>query len=112
MDRQNYRRFIINDIEYRINWNINDFEPPNVIIDFLQNMHIDNDNLKKELNFIKKIIYKESAKLQCETECSICLIKLDNKKRIISQLNCDHLFHKTCINKWFKQKYTCPNCRK
>lgn len=31
---------------------------------------------------------------------------------IISKLPCNHLYHKTCIDKWFTQKPSCPMCRK
>ena len=41
-------------------------------------------------------------------ECDICLT---NEVKSLSQLNCNHLFHSDCINKWLQQKDTCPLCR-
>ena len=38
-------------------------------------------------------------------ECDICLT---NEVKSLSQLNCNHLFHSDCIDKWLKQKDTCP----
>jgi len=58
-------------------------------------------------------------------ECSICLdefeeIKknessgiLNNKKyKNIIELDCGHMYHKKCINKWIKTNNHCPYCRK
>ena len=28
-----------------------------------------------------------------------------------SKLKCGHIFHKTCIDKWFNYAKKCPNCR-
>ena len=42
-------------------------------------------------------------------ECCICLQKLENN---IEKLNCSHLFHIKCINKWRKKNSNCPICRK
>ena len=65
-------------------------------------------------------------------ECSICLDPLDEddditkpeierairkcsgcfkKKNLISKLPCDHFFHEKCIDKWSREKLTCPECR-
>ena len=49
----------------------------------------------------------------CKT-CAICLINIRNinNKNIIIQKCCKQLFHKKCINKWYKIKKECPLCRK
>jgi hypothetical protein len=43
-------------------------------------------------------------------DCSICLneIKEEDKKK----LNCPHVFHEECIDKWFQRSHKCPLCRK
>ena len=43
-------------------------------------------------------------------ECSICFqkIKWYNKK----SLSCGHVYHKKCLQEWFKKKQVCPYCRK
>jgi|TARA_B110000495_G_C22975990_1_gene573254 hypothetical protein len=43
-------------------------------------------------------------------DCSICFdgIKEEDRKN----LNCVHVFHEECINKWFKISHQCPLCRK
>ena len=40
-------------------------------------------------------------------ECSICYELLNNE---IIKTNCNHTFHKECLNKWLKIRQTCPYC--
>lgn len=50
------------------------------------------------------------ADIPAEFECAICN---DGKTEQVSQLSCDHYFHKACVLKWFisNSKHTCPICR-
>ena len=43
-------------------------------------------------------------------DCSICFdeIKEEDKQK----LNCVHIFHEKCIDKWFKRSHQCPLCRR
>ena len=41
-------------------------------------------------------------------ECSICLEKILEEKKV---LNCNHEFHIECIDMWLKEKQECPVCR-
>jgi len=41
--------------------------------------------------------------------CSICLDIIKNEGQ---KLNCNHIFHKECIEKWFERGHQCPLCRK
>ncbi|CAD8046456.1 unnamed protein product [Paramecium primaurelia] len=50
----------------------------------------------------------EQACSEIELECIICLQKISNK---YVKLQCDHYFHKECIDNWIKQKQICPLCR-
>lgn len=50
---------------------------------------------------------KEGEKIE---ECSICLVDFQNEDDV-ALLNCNHLFHKTCIDEWCARKPDCPNCR-
>ena len=45
-----------------------------------------------------------------EQECSICLDDMYNNTDVIT-LECNHMFHKKCINDWFREKHDCPQCR-
>ena len=44
-----------------------------------------------------------------ENDCPICLEKITLKSS--DKLECGHLFHKDCLDKWFMNNYTCPMCR-
>ena len=46
-----------------------------------------------------------------DTECCICcdILKDVDEIRILS---CKHIYHKECIEKWFKEKKICPYCRR
>ena len=42
--------------------------------------------------------------------CSICLENIKYSEG--SFLNeCEHIFHKNCLNNWLETNTTCPNCR-
>jgi len=53
---------------------------------------------------------KEGYKTFPETTCPICLEPMNGEKSI-KQLECYHVFHDECINKWFTKNTTCPQCR-
>ena len=63
-----------------------------------------NENKKLKLN----------NKQSCQTStCSICLDDLDNNNNnMITTYECDHQFHRDCLNEWVRKSATCPNCRK
>jgi hypothetical protein len=51
-------------------------------------------------------------------ECPICYDKIEENV-YLRKLNCNHEFHKKCIDKWlftqfrqYKEEFTCPICRK
>lgn len=41
--------------------------------------------------------------------CSICLDDLDDKE--LYELNCNHIFHRECIQRWLMTSTICPLCR-
>ncbi|GAV63036.1 zf-RING_2 domain-containing protein [Cephalotus follicularis] len=44
-------------------------------------------------------------------ECCMCLCEFDAEEEV-SELSCNHFFHKSCLEKWFNNKHsTCPLCR-
>jgi hypothetical protein len=44
-----------------------------------------------------------------DNECMICIEPL--KKNKSKELNCKHIFHIECIQKWYNVQQTCPICR-
>ena len=43
--------------------------------------------------------------------CSICLEKINKCGRNITLTECNHTFHKKCLEQWLKENNNCPNCR-
>jgi len=42
-------------------------------------------------------------------DCCICLNGIE-KGQTIKLLKCNHIYHKSCIESWFKKKKACPYC--
>ena len=91
-------------IEYEIidNNNSTDFEDNKLQIKQSDiNLHLDK---YRKINSDDKLI-------KSKMECSICIntYRTNEYKRI---LECGHVFHKRCIDKWIKIYNSCPICRK
>jgi hypothetical protein len=63
------------------------------------------------IRLTKKQISKIPIKTIEDTKdlCSICQ---SLAKGVVRSLKCNHIFHKECIDKWFKRSVHCPNCKK
>ena len=60
---------------------------------------------------IKKLSYKKVKDKFCDLNCPICLDEF-KKTEYYRILDCKHVFHKKCIDRWFKKdKNDCPMCR-
>jgi len=51
----------------------------------------------------------ENRVLREPTTCSICFETISNSEK--KSLNCNHSFHRNCINTWLVEQDTCPLCR-
>ena len=51
----------------------------------------------------------ENTILREPTTCSICFETIGNYDK--KSLNCNHSFHRNCINTWLIERDTCPLCR-
>ena len=83
-------------------WNYNSNSNPNPN----PNLNGERDavlNNVHSINTLNIVIYIDDKK-----ECCICLDK-NNNEWIRTQ--CNHEFHKTCINSWYETTNTCPVCR-
>jgi hypothetical protein len=58
-------------------------------------------------DILRKKFYKLIS-LSINTECSICYEQITNNA---SKLECGHIYHRECIDKWVQVNSTCPYCR-
>ena len=42
-------------------------------------------------------------------ECPVCACEFEDGE-VVRKLPCSHAFHQECIDTWFEQSTTCPNC--
>ena len=77
-------------------------------------------NINRQIEAINNEIYNynyNTVKIVNEIDnedCSICLDKLydeESNKEIIS-LDCNHLFHKECVDPWVNTNKNCPLCKR
>jgi len=65
---------------------------------------------------LKEISLTEILIEDTNDNCSICLENYKKNDKCV-RLNCSHIFHKKCLNEWFKnridksEELTCPLCR-
>ena len=81
---------------------------PNQNIEDLPNYFKNVKQINEVLGMPKYIHKKDECLLK---DCSICLEKLEYKKYKRILPCCKNVFHKTCIDKWFKKNSSCPICR-
>jgi hypothetical protein len=87
------------------------------------NIYLHNYNTRKQYKLVRSIIiiqkyirrftYKNKfEKLQAYTTCAICLENIYFNNKCLFLENCQHIFHKNCINTWIRMSAnTCPICR-
>lgn len=88
------------------------FSNPDII-----NIYIYTPLINKPSDFLNKLDIKKYKKCTIDNfECCICCLNI-KKSEYIRELNCNHIFHKKCIDHWLlisiKEKKTinCPVCR-
>lgn len=80
----------------------------NCIQELIENIR-KKERLKKDLYKDKPYVY---TKEMGPVECTVCLGEFKPKQHI-RKLQCEHEFHKKCIDKWLLQGNSCcPLCRK
>ena len=82
---------------------------------FADNVEGGQDNGPKPLSkkaLAKQIFYKftKPKEGQEEVVCSVCL-SAPEEGDDVCKVSCGHVFHKSCIEEWFKKAQICPNCR-
>ncbi|KAJ1398624.1 Zinc finger, RING-type [Sesbania bispinosa] len=90
-----------------------------LIIRYLKSNHTpDPISTTQYLNFIEEknptTCYTKRLKTE-HVDCRVCLSEFEEGEKV-RNLNCEHTFHKDCLDKWFLQEEqycaTCPLCRK
>ncbi len=79
-----------------------------LFLELVTQIHNNKETVKDQL---KKIKYHRVKDNLLETSCSICIdnFQLGEYQRTLC---CSHVFHKKCIDRWFKKNKTdCPMCR-
>jgi hypothetical protein len=58
------------------------------------------------------VIVEHSA-IPSETSCAVCqeLYNETSTDTTWRKLNCNHYFHRPCIDRWFERNVVCPVCR-
>ena len=75
--------------------------------------NVDNNKINKffDCNEFKNLANCNNYSNNCS--CNICLNKFKDNDSVRKMLNCNHFFHKSCIDKWFIKSNTikCPICK-
>ncbi len=50
--------------------------------------------------------------IKASLDCSICLESFIINESDVCKTQCNHMYHKDCINKWLIKNRSCPKCRK
>ena len=80
----------------------------NTAIISIQPMNNDT-NILQDILIEKQIEFNATEDI--EYDCSICLEPL-KKEELLIKLQCDHVFHKECIEEWINTRHKCPNCNR
>jgi hypothetical protein len=112
--RNNYRNYVVSqEIEYYIP--DRDDLSSTLLLDIVTRFGSPgNDSFIKNYrkNQINNIGKYKKVKEPLESECPICLDTF-KPNEYYRKLNCNHCFHKRCIDRWFKSDHSeCPMCRK
>jgi hypothetical protein len=95
-------------------------QQPNIAVQQMHVVSINLNNINNQngyaVNYHIPAQPKEEVKLvvpeEAQTECTICMNDFtEEDKNLQKTLECFHIFHTECINKWFLQKKECPICR-
>ena len=80
-----------------------------LLSDILSTLNNDSQPEEKTIK-IKPIKYSEIDKKYSQTECAICLQEFENDNEVY-QLECHHIYHKSCLDQWFSRQNSCPLCK-
>jgi len=79
-------------------------------IDKLESYYYSSDTEEEKMNIESQEKLNEKKEDESKKMCVICISEWKNNQHI-RKLPCKHEFHSKCIDKWLKQKRSCPICR-
>ena len=90
----------------------------NILSDLITDLETDVHTHNLNNNVVVTLDENDLSKLkkrkldnQHDNNCTICMSTMD-KDEIVTELNCSHTFHTSCIEPYFTQyNYKCPVCR-
>ena len=89
-----------------------------IIVNTLKQIIEEDDKLNIQLLNIEKINNNFFKKPEITNKdnifCSICQENIQKKEHKIKLPDCNHIFHKKCLNKYSKHcliNFSCPNCK-
>ena len=65
---------------------------------------------KKEIENNSIVTKFQADQFEEGASCVICISEYEKNEKIRTLTNCNHNFHKNCIDKWLKSKGKCPLC--
>ena len=102
---KNNNNFLISDYDINNEYENLTYEQNLALEEKIGNVKI---GLKKEkLNEFKTEKFKDNKNFDKQTNCVICMEEFKENDEI-RELDCKHIFHKNCIDKWFTEHKKCP----
>tara|TARA_Y100000768_G_C23990329_1_gene692057 strand:+ start:7744 stop:8085 length:342 start_codon:yes stop_codon:yes gene_type:complete len=72
---------------------------------------VDIESDEEYTEIIKNVVEIDDVNDEYDNICVICMEELECIKYKLED-NCNHVFHKDCIDKWLEVKNICPLCMK
>ncbi len=71
------------------------------------------DSRRSKIRSLESIKIKKLSSDKVSETCSICIETFENDQpdSYCRELNCKHVFHKRCIDRWLKKSDLCPMCK-
>ncbi|KAI5329350.1 hypothetical protein L3X38_028747 [Prunus dulcis] len=77
-------------------------------------IHVLTAYIKRRLPVVEfgQVLERYTKHASEDTVCYICLEYIEGSHEVREQCNCDHVFHRECLDSWVNQgQLTCPLCR-
>lgn len=88
------------------------FEDDTLELTYEELLELDDRNVRCGLSKdeLEELVTFYAGKEHMNATCHICLEGVEYGV-VLVELECAHVYHKTCIHTWLRQKRSCPTCR-